>query len=87
MIKADIVSILQKKLNLSQYQAEEAVELTIETLKEGLKKDEKIELRGFGIFRVKRSKTGVGRNIKTGEIVPLKEGKTVKFKPSIRLKK
>ncbi len=53
-------------------------------MKEALQKNEKVEFRGFGIFRVKERKKGVGRNLKTGETVPIKSGKTIKFKPSSR---
>ena len=87
MIKSDIVAKVQKKMNIKKDKAEEVVDLTLEALKESLKLGEKVELRGFGIFKVMGSKRGVGRNLKTGETVTLKEGKTVKFKPSIRFKK
>lgn len=87
MIKADIVSKVQKVTGLSRQRAQEVVELTFESLKEVLKQENKVELRGFGIFKVKDRKKGVGRNLKTGELVPIKSGKTVKFKSSSRFSK
>lgn len=87
MIKADIVSKVQKVTGLSKQRAQEVVELTFESLKEAFRQDEKVELRGFGIFKIKERKKGVGRNLKTGELVPIKGGKTVKFKSSSRFNK
>lgn len=42
---------------------------------------ERIELRGFGVFLVKRRKSGIGRNPKTGEVVQIPPGWTDRFKP------
>jgi DNA-binding protein HU-beta len=46
-----------------------------------LKKDDRIELRGFGVFTIKPRKTGIGRNPRTGEEVSIPPGKAVRFKP------
>jgi DNA-binding protein HU-beta len=84
MVKADIVDQVQSKTGFSRQKVQESVDLVFESVKEALKRDEKVEFRGFGIFRVKERKKGVGRNLKTGETVPIKSGKTIKFKPSSR---
>ncbi|MFN7973133.1 MAG: HU family DNA-binding protein [Acidobacteriota bacterium] len=44
------------------------------------------QLRGFGVFKVTKKKTGLGRNPKTGEEVRITSGKTVKFKPGKELR-
>lgn len=87
MVKADIVSKVQKITGMSKQKAQEVVELTFESLKEALKQENKVELRGFGIFKVRSRKKGVGRNLKTGELIPIKDGKTIKFKSSSRFNK
>jgi DNA-binding protein HU-beta len=84
MVKADIVDEVQNKTGFSRQKVQESVDLVFECVKEALIKNEKVEFRGFGIFRVKERKKGVGRNLKTGETVPIKSGKTIKFKPSSR---
>ena len=84
MVKADIVTRVQKATGFPRQQVQEAVDLVFESIKEALKTDSKVEFRGFGIFKVKDRKKGVGRNLKTGDTVPIKSGKTVKFKPSSR---
>ena len=84
MVKADIVDEVQNKTGFPRQKVQESVDLVVECVKEALQKNEKVEFRGFGIFRVKERKKGVGRNLKTGETVPIKAVKTIKFKPSSR---
>ena len=84
MIKADIVSEVARVSDVSRLKAEDSVEQFFEAIREALNKGEKVEFRGFGVFRVKERKKGLGRNLKTGAPVPISPGKTVKFKPSIR---
>ncbi len=84
MIKADIVSEVARVAGISHLKAQDSVEEVFNSIREALEKGEKVEFRGFGVFRVKERKKGLGRNLKTGESVPISPGKTVKFKPSIR---
>jgi DNA-binding protein HU-beta len=84
MIKADIVSEVARVSDISRLKAEDSVEQFFEAIREALTQGEKVEFRGFGVFRVKERKKGLGRNLKTGAPVPIAPGKTVKFKPSIR---
>ncbi|MCS6873859.1 MAG: integration host factor subunit beta [Pyrinomonadaceae bacterium] len=81
MIKADIVDRVAKQTGVSKSKAEEVVDLIFESMKEALARGERIELRGFGVFTVKPRKRGIGRNPRTGQKVPIPEGKTVRFKP------
>ena len=52
-----------------------------DAIKESLIRGERIELRGFGVFEVKPKKTGIGRNPKTGDEMPIPPGKAIRFKP------
>ncbi len=81
MIKLDIVNRLVEKAGVSKQVAEDVVESVFESMKQALAKGERIELRGFGVFTVKPRKKGIGRNPRTGEKVPIPDGKTVRFKP------
>lgn len=81
MIKQDIVNRVAEVVQLTKSKSEIAVDNTLEALKLALKKGERIELRGFGVFSVKARKTGVGRNPRTGEQVPIPKGKSIRFKP------
>lgn len=82
MIKADLVKTVADSADLPQTTAAQVVDTIIETLKEALRRGERIELRGFGVFLVKDRKRGIGRNPRTGQEVPIPPGKTVRFKPS-----
>ena len=62
MVKADIVDRIAAEAGITKVQAERAVERVIDAVKKSLARGERIELRGFGVFEVKRRKQGVGRN-------------------------
>ncbi len=87
MIKADIVADVADIANVSRAKAQDSVDLVLEAIREALAEGEKVEFRGFGVFRVRERKRGLGRNLKTGETVQIPPGKTVKFKPSSRFLK
>jgi len=86
MIKIDIINEVAKVADISKGRAEIAVETIFSTMKNALKDGERIELRGFGVFEVKSRKTGICRNPRTGEIVPIAPGKKVRFKPGKEIK-
>ena len=89
MIKLDIVNAVLAKLDgagVSRVKAEQAVETVFESLKNGMGRSQRIELRRFGVFTVKPRKTGIGRNPRTGEEVNIPPGKAVRFKPGKELK-
>lgn len=81
MIKQGIISRVASKLGITKVKSEVAVEAFLSALKGAMKRGERIELRGFGVFMVKPRKRGIGRNPRTGEEVPIPPGKTVRFKP------
>ena len=81
MIKQDIVSRVASTMGITKVKAEGVVDSVFTALKQAMKKGERIELRGFGVFVVKPRKSGIGRNPRTGDEVPIPPGKTVRFKP------
>jgi len=81
VIKADIVSRIAEKMEITKVQAEVAFDSFLDALRQAMKRGERIELRGFGVFVVKPRKSGIGRNPRTGAEVPIPPGKTVRFKP------
>ncbi|NKB87852.1 MAG: integration host factor subunit beta [Acidobacteria bacterium] len=85
MVKADIVDRIAAESGITKVQAERAVERVIEAVKASLARGERIELRGFGVFEVKRRKEGVGRNPRTGEEVIVPSARTTRFKPGKQL--
>jgi len=91
MIKNDILLLLEQKGNFSRTKAIFLVETVLKSMKEALLRGEKIEIRGFGSFRVVPKKSGFGRDIRRNKQIPISGGKRVKFKSGqefkIKLKK
>ena len=67
MNKSDLITELQKKENLTEKVAMDAVNLVFDGFAEALKKGGKIEIRGFGSFVVRKYDAYKGRNPKTGK--------------------
>ncbi|HEX9638606.1 MAG TPA: HU family DNA-binding protein [Acidobacteriota bacterium] len=85
MIKSDIINEVSNRADVTKVKAEIAVEAMLESIKNALKKGERIELRGFGVFQIKPRKKGIGRNPRTGQEVNIPPGKTIRFKPGKNL--
>lgn len=87
MRKRDIVLKISQETEIKQVIVKEVVQCTFDTIFEALKSGKRIELRNFGVFQVKKRKKRIGRNPKTGEVVPVPERRTVVFKPGLEMKK
>ncbi|MFQ5669795.1 MAG: HU family DNA-binding protein [Acidobacteriota bacterium] len=87
MIKADIIDKVARNADITKVKAVQAVEAVLDAMKGSMKRGERIELRGFGVFQVKPRKKGIGRNPRTGLEVLIPPGKTIRFKPGKNLRK
>jgi DNA-binding protein HU-beta len=81
MNKAELVQAVQKGLgkDTARAHAERALDAVIDGIKIGLKKDQSVQLVGFGTFKVATRKARMGVNPKTGEKIKIKASKGVKF--------
>ena len=86
MIKSDIIARVMEELGYTRAQADKAVNTVLQTIIEALSQGEEVVIRKFGSFEVYDSKRKKGRNLKTGEEVPIPPQKVVRFKPSKKLK-
>ena len=86
MTKADLVEDVAKAAELTKKDAERLVEIVFESIIDTLNKGEKIELRGFGSFRVRERGARRGRNPKTGDPVNIPAKRVPYFKPGKELK-
>jgi len=86
MTKADLVEKVANEADMTKKDAEQLVEIIFDSITETLNRGEKIELRGFGSFRVRERNSRKGRNPKTGERVEVPAKKIPFFKPSKELK-
>ena len=87
MTKKDIVIKIAEDTDLKQIDVKKIVQRTLDHIIEALTRAETVELRNFGIFKVKSRKSRVGRNPKTGVTVPIPEKRIVSFKPGMLMKK
>ena len=81
MIKLDIINDVINKTGLAKTKAGMAVETVFEGIKQALIRGERIELRGFAIFEVRPRKTGIVRNPRNNVEVPMRPGKSIRFRP------
>ena len=86
MTKAELVEDVARAAELTKKDAERLVELVFESIIETLNQGEKIELRGFGSFRVRGRGARRGRNPKTGDPVDIPAKRVPYFKPGKELK-
>lgn len=86
MTKADLVETVAKEAEMTKKDAEQLVEIIFDSIVGSLNKGEKIELRGFGSFRVRERDARKGRNPKTGEAVNIPAKRVAYFKPGKELK-
>jgi len=86
MKKEDLVNIVSKETGLSKANALGAINAMLDGMKEGIVKDGKLVLVGFGTFEVKKKKARKGRNPRTGEPINIPAKKYVRFKAGKALK-
>ena len=86
MTKADLVDEVAKNSDLSKKDAETIVQTVLDSIVDSLKGGQKVELRGFGSFRLRERSSRQGRNPKTGKAVFVPAKKIPCFKPGKELK-
>ena len=86
MTKADLDDDVANAAELTKKDAERLVDIVFESIIDSLNQGEKIELRGFGSFRVRKRGARRGRNPKTGEPVSIPAKRVPYFKAGKELK-
>jgi integration host factor subunit beta len=86
MIKNDIALAIEKKTESNRAKSLAIVEGVLESLKTALTNKEKVEIRGFGSFKVVPKKTGFGRDIRRQKQIRIEKGQRIKFRPGQELK-
>ena len=81
IVKSKILKQLSKNYpNFLKKDLEKFTNIFLGEIKQTLKRGERVELRGFGIFSTKKQRARISRNPKTGEKVNTPEKKTIHFK-------
>jgi nucleoid DNA-binding protein len=86
MTKKDIILKVSDATNLKQIDVKKVVQKTFDFIIEALVRGEKIELRNFGVFKIKQRRSRTGRNPRTGQVVPVPPRKVAVFKPGLEMK-
>jgi DNA-binding protein HU-beta len=87
MTKGELIEAVAKATNASTRTAETAINVTFESLAKAIKKENRVQVAGFGTFSVRARKARNVRNPQTGAVIKVKASRTVGFKPAPSLKK
>ncbi len=81
IVKSKLLKQLSKNYpNFLKKDLEKFINIILKEIKQTLKRNERVELRGFGVFSSNVQKARISRNPKTGEKVNTPEKKTIHFK-------
>ena len=86
MNKKDLIGAFSKNTGLSQKEISAIIDAFIITVKDGLKRKEKISITGLGTFLLLKRKGYTGRNPQTGAKIEVPDMIFPHFKPSSNLK-
>ena len=86
MTKAELVEEVSRVSDLTKKHSEVIVDTVFKSIIDALHRGEKIELRGFGSFRLRKREPRKGRNPKTGDKVDVPPKRVPYFKPGKELK-
>jgi len=84
--KAELVDEVGRQASLTRKHSEVIVDAVFSSILEALQRGDKIELRGFGSFRIRKRGSRTGRNPKTGEGVVVPAKRVPYFKPGKELR-
>jgi len=84
--KAELISAVAEKADMSKKDAEKAVSAVFATIEQSLAQSEKVQLVGFGTFEVKDRAERTGRNPQTKETILIPAAKVPGFKAGKALK-
>jgi integration host factor subunit beta len=87
MTKADLIKEVAQSSDLTKKHSEIIVNTVFESIIDALHRNDKVELRGFGSFRIRQRQARQGRNPKTGEKVKVPAKKIPYFKPGKEFKR
>ena len=86
LTKKDLVLLVAKDTGITQVDVKRVIQGTLDHLVAGLKEGKTVELRNFGVFKVRQRAPRRGRNPKTGQEVPVPPKRVVVFKPGLLMR-
>ena len=86
LTKKELVLLVSKETSMTQVEVKRVIQRTLDHLVAGLKEGKTVELRNFGVFKVRQRAPRRGRNPKTGQEVPVPSKRVVVFKPGLLMR-
>ena len=86
MTRRELIAAVAAAEGITLKEAELVVRTVFGSIEEALTRENRVEIRGFGSFKVKSYRSYQGRNPKTGEIIQVKDKKLPFFKVGKELK-
>lgn len=86
MNKSELIKALSEQKKMHVDDATNVVSAFVDSVKEALLRGDRVEIRGFGSFKIKDYEGYTGRNPKTGTVVQVKPKKLPFFRPGKELK-
>jgi integration host factor subunit beta len=86
MNKSQLIESIAKEEGITIKNAANVVNVVFDSMADSLAKGDRVEIRGFGSFKVKSYNSYQGRNPKTGEIIQVREKKLPYFKVGKEMK-
>ena len=86
MNKKELIEAVYSKVEMTKKEAEAAVNATLGSIIEGLTKEGKVVIPGFGSFEVRSKTAREGRNPRTGEKIKIAAKRAPAFKPGKDMK-
>ena len=90
MSKADFINVVAKQGKVSKAEAKRSIELVFGSIKTSLKGSRskgKLQIGTFGTFTISKRSARMARNPRTGEAIKVKASRSLRFRPSLQLKR
>jgi nucleoid DNA-binding protein len=87
LTKKELVMEVAQQTGITQVKVKEVVQQFLHHIVESLKRGQAIELRKFGVFKIRMRAPRRGRNPKTGQEVPVPSKRVVVFKPGLLMRR
>ena len=84
--RTDLVGAMHKAVGLSQTDCTDLLEGVLNEITAALVAGEKVKINNFASFYIRQKKARTGRNVKTGEEVPITPRRVVIFRPSLGMR-
>jgi len=84
--KRELVIEVAERLGYTQNEVSDVIQATLDAITQALAEGNRLEIRNFGVFELKCRDARIGRNPRTGDMVPIEEKRIAVFKPGKMLK-